>query len=143
MTENLKIKQVAEKVKQVVEKKLNINNVEIRTEESADIRSYMINSDKIKKILQEVIWILDDVEDVFLTVMDCEKVVVSPLNENMKTILDYCKMFLGGMSIKTANNMRKMYGNDAVYLLGGSLLRYGDQIGKGIIEIKKLLSNRD
>ena len=50
-TENLKIKEVAEKVKQVVEKKLNINNVEIRTEESADIRSYMINSDKIKKIL--------------------------------------------------------------------------------------------
>jgi ribulose-bisphosphate carboxylase large chain len=43
----------------------------------------------------------------------------------------------GGMSIKTANDMRKMYGNDAVYLLGGSLLRYGDQIGKGIIEIKK------
>ena len=44
------------------------------------------------------------------------------------------------MSLKTANDMRKMYVNDAVYLLGGSLLRYGDKIGEGIVEIKKLLS---
>jgi len=33
----------------------------------------------------------------------------------------------GGMSLKTANHMRKIYANDAVYLLGGSLLRYGDK----------------
>ena len=50
-TENLKIIEVAEKVKKIVENlKLN-QNIEIRVEESADIRSYMINSDKIKKIL--------------------------------------------------------------------------------------------
>ena len=46
----------------------------------------------------------------------------------------------GGMSIKTANTMKTMYGNDAVYLLGGSLLRYGDRIGEGIKEIKAALS---
>ncbi len=50
-TENLKIIEVAEKVKSVMQNKLNKNNIEIRVEESADIRSYMINSDKIKKIL--------------------------------------------------------------------------------------------
>jgi nucleoside-diphosphate-sugar epimerase len=50
-TENLKIMEVAEKVKSVMEKKLNKKNIEIRVEESADIRSYMINSDKIKKSL--------------------------------------------------------------------------------------------
>lgn len=50
-TENLKIIEVAEKVKSVMKKKLNRDNIEIRIEESADIRSYMINSDKIKKIL--------------------------------------------------------------------------------------------
>ena len=66
-------------------------------------------NDEIKKILQEVTWILDDVEDVFLTVMDCEKVVVSPLNENMKIILDYCKMFLGGMSIKTDDDELEVF----------------------------------
>ena len=45
----------------------------------------------------------------------------------------------GGMSLKTADNMKSMYGNDAVYLLGGSLLKYGDKIGEGIQEIKKAL----
>lgn len=50
-TENLKIIEVAEKVKSVMKNKLNRDNIEIRVEESADIRSYMINSDKIKKTL--------------------------------------------------------------------------------------------
>tara|TARA_B110000438_G_C15304897_1_gene432772 strand:+ start:74 stop:208 length:135 start_codon:yes stop_codon:yes gene_type:complete len=43
------------------------------------------------------------------------------------------------MSLRTADTMKKMYGNEAVYLLGGSLLRYGDKIGEGISEIKKAL----
>ena len=47
-TENLKIIDVAEKVKSVMENKFNKKNIDIRVEESADIRSYMINSDKIK-----------------------------------------------------------------------------------------------
>lgn len=50
-TENLSILDVAKKVKKIVEKRLNKNNIDIRIEESADIRSYMINSDKIKKVL--------------------------------------------------------------------------------------------
>ena len=50
-TENLKIIEVAEKVKSVMQNKLKKNNIEIRVEESADIRSYMINSDKIKNLL--------------------------------------------------------------------------------------------
>ena len=62
------------------------------------------DNEEIKKVLQEITWILDEVDDVFLTALDCERVVVSPLNDNMKTILDYCKMFLSGMSIKTDDN---------------------------------------
>ena len=50
-TENLKIIEVAEKVKSVLKNKLQKDNIEIKIEESADIRSYMINSDKIQKIL--------------------------------------------------------------------------------------------
>ena len=34
-----------------MESKLNKKDIEIRVEESADIRSYMINSDKIKNLL--------------------------------------------------------------------------------------------
>ena len=62
------------------------------------------DNEEIKKYLQEITWILDDVDDVFLTALDCERVVVSPLNDNMKIILDYCKMFLSGMSIKSDDN---------------------------------------
>jgi len=50
-TENLKIIEVAEKVKSVMQNKLNKSDIDIRVEESADIRSYMINSDKIKNLL--------------------------------------------------------------------------------------------
>jgi 5-methylcytosine-specific restriction enzyme subunit McrC len=55
-------------------------------------------------MLQEIIWILDDVEDLFLTATDCERVVASPLNSNMKIIIDYCRIFLSGMSINTDDN---------------------------------------
>ncbi|MDC1395608.1 McrC family protein [Bacteroidia bacterium] len=62
------------------------------------------SNEDITKALQEITWILDDVEDVFLTAKDCERIIVSPLNDNMQIILDYCKMFLSGMSIKVADN---------------------------------------
>jgi nucleoside-diphosphate-sugar epimerase len=69
-TENLKIIEVAKKVKSVMEKKLNKKNIEIRVEESADIRSYMINSDKIKNLLgfefkKTVVDAIEDLCDAF------------------------------------------------------------------------------
>lgn len=67
------------------------------------------NNDEIKNVLQEIIWILDDVEDVFLTNTDCERIVVSPLNDNMKIIIDYCRMFLSGMSIKTDDDDHEIF----------------------------------
>jgi 5-methylcytosine-specific restriction enzyme subunit McrC len=67
------------------------------------------DNEEITKKLQEIIWILDDVEDIFLTAADCERVVVSPLNDNMKIILDYCKMFLSGMSIKSEDNELEIF----------------------------------
>ncbi len=50
-TENLKIIEVAERVKKVLNNLLGIKEVDIRIEESVDIRSYMINSDKIQNVL--------------------------------------------------------------------------------------------
>jgi 5-methylcytosine-specific restriction enzyme subunit McrC len=64
---------------------------------------------EIKKLLQEIIWVLDDVSDQFITCNDCDKVVVSPLNQNMKIILDYCRMFLSGMSVKTENDELEIF----------------------------------
>ena len=69
-TENLQIIEVAEKVKTVMENKLGKKDIEIRVEESADIRSYMINSDKIKNLLgfefkKTVVNAIEDLCDAF------------------------------------------------------------------------------
>ena len=46
----------------------------------------------------------------------------------------------GGMSVERAADMRAMYGEDVVYLLGGSLLRLGDRIGEGIAAMRRALA---
>jgi ribulose-bisphosphate carboxylase large chain len=46
----------------------------------------------------------------------------------------------GGMSIDRLSDMETTYGHDCVYLLGGSLLRYGDEIGNAIREMRAALS---
>ena len=45
----------------------------------------------------------------------------------------------GGMSVDRAADMKRMYGDDVVYLLGGSLLRYGDRIGEGVRDMRGAL----
>lgn len=45
----------------------------------------------------------------------------------------------GGMSVERATDMIDMYGEDAVFLLGGNLLRYGDNIGEGLAELHKAI----
>ncbi len=49
--ENYSINQIAAKVKKIVEK-ITKKNIEVRKETSNDLRSYNVNSDKIKKILK-------------------------------------------------------------------------------------------
>jgi ribulose-bisphosphate carboxylase large chain len=43
------------------------------------------------------------------------------------------------MSVERAADMARMYGEDVVYLLGGSLLRLGDRIGAGIAAMRAAL----
>lgn len=45
----------------------------------------------------------------------------------------------GGMSVARAEDMVAMYGTDAVFLLGGSLLRHGDRIGEGIAAMRRAI----
>ncbi|WP_163849786.1 RuBisCO large subunit C-terminal-like domain-containing protein [Pseudooceanicola aestuarii] len=45
----------------------------------------------------------------------------------------------GGMSLDRLPDMMRLYGEDCVYLLGGSLLRYGDRIGDAIREMRSAL----
>ncbi len=45
----------------------------------------------------------------------------------------------GGMSVERAPDMIEMYGEDAVFLLGGNLLRYGDKIGDGLAKLHRAI----
>lgn len=47
----------------------------------------------------------------------------------------------GGMSVERAGDMVGMYGEDVVYLLGGSLLRLGDRIGEGIAAMRSTIDH--
>lgn len=49
----------------------------------------------------------------------------------------------GGMNATRIPEMMSSYGEDCVYLLGGSLLRLDDQLGEGIQEIRKALDIAD
>ena len=67
------------------------------------------DNDEIKKILQDIVFILDEVEDVSVTIADCYKVKLSPLNLNMRKIMDFCKMFLSGKTINSSNEELEIY----------------------------------
>lgn len=45
----------------------------------------------------------------------------------------------GGMSLDRLPDMMRLYGEDCVYLLGGSLLRFGDDIGDAIRQMREAL----
>lgn len=47
----------------------------------------------------------------------------------------------GGMSLDRLGDMKKLYGEDCVYLLGGSLLRFGDKIGDAIKQMRQALDS--
>ena len=46
----------------------------------------------------------------------------------------------GGMSPERASGMIAMYGEDVVFLLGGSLLRQGDRIGETISDLRRAIA---
>ncbi|MFN4059061.1 MAG: hypothetical protein ACK4HW_12960 [Roseinatronobacter sp.] len=47
------------------------------------------------------------------------------------------------MTVERATEMARMYGQDVVYLLGGSLLRPGKQIGDGITAMRRAVDAAD
>jgi len=56
-------------------------------------------SNQTKGNLEEILFILDEVEYTITTPDDCDKVVLNPIYTEFKTILDNCKMFLSCLSI--------------------------------------------
>ena len=52
-----------------------------------------------KKNLEEILFILDEVEYTTVTADDCDKVVLNPIYTEFKTILDNCRLFLSSLSV--------------------------------------------
>jgi 5-methylcytosine-specific restriction enzyme subunit McrC len=52
-----------------------------------------------KRNLEEILFLLDEVEFKTATPDECDKVVLNPIYTEFKTILDNCKMFLSSLSI--------------------------------------------
>ena len=81
--QNLSIMQIAEKVKKVVEKEFSdISDVKIIREKSDDIRSYHINSDKIKDVLNFTPKY--SIEDAILELCDAfkKKLLINTFNDD-------------------------------------------------------------
>ena len=52
------------------------------------------NNDVSLKLLYEIIFLLDDVEDSKMAYGDCDKVQLNPFYYELNIVLDYCKLFL-------------------------------------------------
>lgn len=52
-----------------------------------------------KKNLEEILFILDEVEYKIVTLEDCDKVVLNPIYTEFKTILDNCRLFISSLSV--------------------------------------------
>ncbi|MBC8214774.1 MAG: hypothetical protein H8E71_09100 [Candidatus Marinimicrobia bacterium] len=56
-------------------------------------------NDTSQKLLYEIVFLLDDVEDVQMTYDDCEKVHLNPFYKELNAALDYCKLFLSNSMV--------------------------------------------
>lgn len=62
-----------------------------------------------QRCLREIIFILDEVEDLHFNSNDCNSIVFNTFYGNMQTILDYCKLFLSGSVIMNHNKSLDVY----------------------------------
>ena len=67
------------------------------------------NNDESKKLLHEIVFLLDDVEDVRMTRDDCEKVQLNPFFVELNAVLDYCKLFLSNSMIHSYKDEFKLF----------------------------------
>jgi len=62
-----------------------------------------------KKLLNDIIFLLDEVSDKRVTIHDCQKVNINPLFKELYPILDYCKLFLSNSTIFKHNNQLEVF----------------------------------
>lgn len=65
----------------------------------ATLLSDFTSNKTTKKNLEEILFILDEVEYKMVKPEDCDKVVLNPIYTEFKTILDNCRLFLSSLSV--------------------------------------------
>ena len=62
-----------------------------------------------KRLLQEIIFQLDEVTDTPITHADCLRVSINPLFGEFATVLNYCKLFLANSTVLSYKNALQVY----------------------------------
>lgn len=62
-----------------------------------------------KRLLSDILFMLDDVRNQRMTANDCEKVVINPLYKELTPILDYCRLFLTNSTILRFKNELEVF----------------------------------
>lgn len=90
--ENLSIREIANKIKHILENEFNFNNIEINIETSNDNRSYHINSDKIFDVLnfRPSLTIEDAVKEIYekFKSNEFDNPMTNKIYYNVKTLLE-------------------------------------------------------
>ena len=75
------------------------------------VSKLLLNETKNKEsisYLENINFILDEVEDANCTVYDCNQIKLNRLQEKYNLVLNFCEMFLGNSSISKTNNENKL-----------------------------------
>lgn len=67
------------------------------------------NNDESKRLLHEITFLLDDVEDAPMTIDDCHKVNLNPFYKELNVVLDYCKLFLSNSMVYSNNDKFEVF----------------------------------
>lgn len=67
------------------------------------LKKYTSNK-RILQNLESILFILDDVSNIEITINDCDKVILNPIFTEYKVILDYCKLFINGTNSYNRNH---------------------------------------
>lgn len=62
-----------------------------------------------KQLLSDIVFMLDEVGDYRMTASDCEKVHINPLYQELKPILDYCRLFLTNSTVLRFKNELEVF----------------------------------
>jgi len=62
------------------------------------------NDSRTKRLLDNILYQLNDVSDIHITIHDCDKVKLNPLFEEYAVVLDYCRMFISNSVVSSYSN---------------------------------------